>query len=163
MNDEWYTPPNIIALAREVMGGIDLDPASCLRANRIVRASSYYDKFTNGLEQVWPGSVWLNPPYSRGLIGKFVAKLLLELRAERTTEAICLVNNCTETEWFHALLLKADLVCLVKKRIKFYCVEGGELRQKGTPRCGQVVFYFGTHWDKFRDVFGNVGWVGCAS
>lgn len=164
MNDEWYTPPNIIALAREVMGGIDLDPASCEEANRIVWANSYCDKVVNGLDPVWSGRIWLNPPYSRGLIGRFVKKLLNEVSVGRTKEAICLVNNSSETEWFQALLARADMVCLIKGRIKFYCLgDDGELRQKGTPRCGQAVFYFGRRGYKFVRIFGRIGWVSCAS
>jgi endogenous inhibitor of DNA gyrase (YacG/DUF329 family) len=30
---DWYTPPDIIDKARRVLGGFDLDPASCAEAN----------------------------------------------------------------------------------------------------------------------------------
>jgi len=41
-SDEWYTPPETIALAREVMGGIDLDPASSEMAQGWIQAETYY-------------------------------------------------------------------------------------------------------------------------
>lgn len=62
---EHYTPPEIVELAHAVLGGIDLDPASCAVANTVVEASQYYTKETNGFSQTWTGRVFLNPPGGR--------------------------------------------------------------------------------------------------
>jgi hypothetical protein len=65
---EHFTPHNVIARARAVMGGIDLDPASCERANvEVVHAIRFFDAKDNGFLRPWSrgGSssrVWLNPP-----------------------------------------------------------------------------------------------------
>lgn len=64
---EHYTPPAVIEAAREVLGGIDLDPASSERANRVVRAATIYTAETNGFTRSWAGPfestrVFLNPP-----------------------------------------------------------------------------------------------------
>ena len=40
---EYYTPAYIVEAAREAMGSIGLDPASCEKANQIVQAAVYYD------------------------------------------------------------------------------------------------------------------------
>lgn len=64
-NNEWYTPPEYTHAARECMGAINLNPASCEIANRTVRATTYYTIEDDGLTKPWYGRVWLNPPYSR--------------------------------------------------------------------------------------------------
>jgi uncharacterized membrane-anchored protein len=67
---EWYTPARYIELARGVMGGIDLDPASNAIAQQWIQADQYFTPTQNGLAQEWHGRVWLNPPYSQPAIGR---------------------------------------------------------------------------------------------
>lgn len=83
---EWYTPSPIAEAAREVMGGIDLDPASCAEANEIVRANRYYTEAENGLIQPWHGRVFLNPP--GGLVPDFWRKAVAEWEAQRLEQMI---------------------------------------------------------------------------
>jgi hypothetical protein len=116
---EWYTPLAWIERARTAMGSIDLDPASCEFAQqRFVKATEWFDIERNGLAQPWRGNVFLNPPYARGVIDEFVDKLI----AERTnyTQAIVLVDNRSDTAWFHQLCGIASAVALPKGRIGFY-------------------------------------------
>lgn len=61
-SSEHYTPPEVIDIARQAMGGIDLDPASCALANTLVGAAEFFDIDDNGLECEWHGRVFLNPP-----------------------------------------------------------------------------------------------------
>ena len=95
-----YTPAVYIEATRAVLGTIDLDPASSEIAQTLVQARAFFTAEREGLAQEWHGNVWLNPPYSRDLIGRFVDKLLLEILAGRTQQAILLVHAYTDTGWF---------------------------------------------------------------
>lgn len=150
---EWYTPKEVVDLAREVMCGIDLDPASCETANKIVQASEFYDQEQNGLEQEWSGAVWLNPPYAAGLVGDFVEKLLTDVDGGAVEQACVLVNNATETRWFQALADKCNAICFPRKRIKFW----NPGRELATGLQGQAVLYFGYRTTPFRDLFSGQG------
>ena len=108
--NEWYTPPRIIELARSAMGDIDLDPASCATANIIVGATRYFTAVENGLNQEWSGKVWLNPPYSQGLMAPFAEATATKFESGEFEQACILVNNATETEWFHRLMDVASAV-----------------------------------------------------
>jgi hypothetical protein len=61
---EWYTPARYIAAVREVLGDIELDPASCADANETVKAKRYFTIEDDGLRQPWAAAtLFLNPPY----------------------------------------------------------------------------------------------------
>jgi hypothetical protein len=102
---EWYTPKIYIEAARDVMGSIDLDPASSEMANEIVKATRYItqDDIPDGLSQNWEGNVWLNPPYGKGS-GSFTTKLIEEYSSGRVKSAILLLNAYGfDTIWFQPL------------------------------------------------------------
>ena len=153
--NEWYTPPNIIKLVQRVMGEIDLDPASSATANEVVGATVFYSLRDNGLEKPWTGRVWMNPPYSQPLVTEFTQKLTLHVRTGEVSEAIALVNNATETNWFQEMLAVAHGVCFPKGRIRFW--QPGE--EEGTPLQGQALLYFGGRFPRFESVFNTLGCV----
>jgi ParB family chromosome partitioning protein len=152
-SNEWYTPPRFIALAREVLGDIDVDPASTATAQQIVRARQYFDKYQNGLTQYWHGRIWLNPPYSRPLISKFIGKLLMEWNAGRVTACIALTHSYTDSMWFHDAASAACAMCFTQGRIRFYD-PGGDL---ANATQGQIFFYFGSEVESFKRRFERIG------
>ncbi len=153
--NDWYTPPEYIAAAREVMGDIDLDPASSDIAQKDIQATNYYTKEINGLTEPWEGRIWLNPPYSGEEIKQFIQKLLFHIEKKEVSEAIVLTNNATDTHWFHDVLDTAGIVCLTKGRIGFINQEGEVLQ----TRQGQTFFYLGASKAKFKEVFSQFGRV----
>lgn len=154
-NTEWYTPTDYIENARAVLGGIDLDPASSIIAQKTVRAKKFYTEQDDGLRHKWFGRVFLNPPYKMPLIQQFAERLCEEYQAGSIAQAVLLTNNATDTRWWQATARRAACVCFTEGRIRFYN-RNGEGR---APTHGQTFFYFGDRVDRFCAEFGGIGWI----
>lgn len=123
---ERWTPAHLLAAAREFYGEIDLDPASCEAANEVVGAARYFDAAADGLAQDWTcRTLWLNPPYSSGLMPRFIAKLAAEVGRGHVGVGLVLTNNATETRWAQALFGLSWAVCFLTPRLRFYSPTGG--------------------------------------
>jgi hypothetical protein len=158
---EWYTPRLYVEAVREVLGAIDLDPASCEQANATVGAATFYTQDDDGLAQPWFGRLFCNPPY-KDLAPLFADKLAAEYDAGNVTEAILLVNSySTERGWYQRLLA-ARPVCFVAGRVRFV----SPIERGGSPSHGTAFVYFGASPARFVEVFGRfgvvVGW-GCTA
>jgi ParB family chromosome partitioning protein len=153
-NNEWYTPEKFIEAARRAMGSIDTDPASCEFANLTVKATTFYTAEQDGLKQVWTGNVWMNPPYAAPLIGQFAEAVASKYSTGEINQAIVLVNNATETEWFGTLSDEVAAVCFPRTRIKFIAPDGSPT---GCPLQGQAILYFGPRVAEFSEAFTEFG------
>ncbi len=153
-NNEWYTPSEIIEAARSVLGVIDVDPASTKKVNKVVKAKIFYTKETDGLTKKWKGNVWMNPPYARLLVRQFMATIVHKIESGEVTQAIVLVNNATETEWFKKLADICSVVCFPTGRIKFIDPDGNP---SGHPLQGQAILYFGNNKVGFNKHFAEFG------
>lgn len=152
--DMFSTPAKYVEAARKVIGLIELDPATNPSAQRVVCAQRFYTRETDGLAQSWRSpSVWLNPPYSRDLIGPFIDKLLAEL--DGIGAAIALVNTDNSASWYQALLGACTAFCLLGKRIAFE-LEGEPVKGNAHP---QTFFYFGPKLPAFARAFAAFGAV----
>lgn len=166
--DEFYTPDTYAFSVREVLGPPELDPASCIQANRRIGAIRYFTKEMDALILDWMArTVFLNPPYRRGLIERFVEKLLMHYQAGEVGEAILLVNANTSSKWFKPLW--GYTLCFVDKRIRF---DGPAVDESGAlveaddadpaasehgARAASVFVYMGPHPEKFARVFAKHG------
>ena len=166
--DSWYTPRTYVNAARRVMGGIDLDPFSSPEANETIQARHFFTTSVSAFNRQWrtpkmakeyPDGlrVWMNPPYSAGLIHRAVSAFLEAHAAGHIAQAVILANNSTDTQWFKALREVAEGVCMTTHRIAFEAVDGK--RVSGNTR-GQVFFYFGSpaQAEAFTVEFSHFGW-----
>lgn len=118
-SDEWYTPQDLYdRLHAEFDFQIDL---AATAENK--KCSAYYDMHDDSLAQDWMNALgqrkrgWLNPPYSRGLCAKFIAKAAEERRKSFLT--VMLLPARTDTKAFHAHIYDAE---------KWQAREGVEIR-----------------------------------
>lgn len=154
--NEWYTPQYIIEAARNVMGIINVDPASSVLANEIIQAKKYFTKEENGLTQKWEGNVWMNPPYSQPLVAQFCDLLIEKYCLGEIIQACVLVNNATETGFYQNMMNYCKAICFIKGRVKFIDKNG---ESTGAPLQGQTVLYFGDNVKFFGEVFSKFGVV----
>jgi len=137
--EEWYTPNMYMQDVKSVIGAIDLDPCSCEYANRTVQAKSYITREQNALQLQWDKVITLyaNPPYSTGVISKFVNCILQHYAANGFQHGIILINNVSDTKYWQHLAATSAMFCSTNHRIAFVDKNGN--RQKANTR-GQTIF-----------------------
>lgn len=129
-NHEWYTPKWVFD---DLDLKFDLDPCSPPRGLPWIPVKSFYSKRDNGLQQLWSGRVWLNPPYGRQT-GDWLKKMAVH------GHGVALVPARTDTTWFHLTARYADAFTLLQGRIDF-------VNRVGVPQhgfgVGSVFFAWG--------------------
>ncbi len=163
-SEEWYTPIELIELIRQVLGDIDLDPASCEEAQQVVRAAQFFTRADDGLSQPWHGRVFLNPPYTRPRGAQsnqdiWARHLLQEFEGGRVNEAILLTNAKPGYNWFENLW---DILptCFIRQRVSFTRGDGakpGSTKPGDAAKVASVLFYLGGNLDRFIEVFREIG------
>jgi hypothetical protein len=103
----------------DALGPFDLDP--CAAAPRPWDcADTNFTEADDGLSRRWHGLVWLNPPFDRYQVGKWIAALA------RHGEGIALVHARTEAAWFQPIWFYATAIVFLDRRIKFCRHDGTE-------------------------------------
>jgi len=120
MNDEWGTPDELfLSLDDEFDFKFD---AACKTINAKCSTGNFLDLGIDAMEAPWHkaiGSIWLNPPYSRGNILSFMKKAYLESLL-MDHPVVCLIRCDPTTRWFKNWVDgKALEVRLLKRRVRF--------------------------------------------
>jgi hypothetical protein len=117
----------------DALGPFDLDPCAadprpsdCAEVNLC--------EADDGLRRAWTGRVWLNPPFDRYQVGRWIGRLAEHGRGT------ALLHARTETEWFRICWESATAMLFMTKRLTFVKPDGtpsttrsGEKANSGAP------------------------------
>lgn len=121
MTPTWLTPPDIIAS----LGLFDLDPCAAPDPRPWTTAAHHLTEEDDGLSHEWHGRIWLNPPYSAGIV-KWMSRMA------HHNHGTALVFARTETAWFTQYVWpSASAILFITGRLFFY-------RQDGTQATGNA-------------------------
>lgn len=107
----WITPRHLI----EALGPFDLDPCACDPQPWLCARENWtYD----GLIKDWHGFVWLNPPFERYNVEKWMARM------GDHNNGVALLHVRTETDWFQQVWFNATSLFFLGERIYFHYPDG---------------------------------------
>lgn len=119
----WITPRFII----EALGPFDLDPCAC---NPQPWSCAHESWSHGGLDIQWRGRVWLNPPFDRYEVAKWVGRLAKHGRGT------ALLHARTEAVWFEPVWQHAASILFLSDRLYFHYPDGRRAKaNSGAPAC----------------------------
>lgn len=136
LTNEQYTPAHIVEMVREVLGSIDVDPATSLLANKTVKAARFWtedDGPETTFDAPWRGNVFLNPPGGQKMVllgtgfnsnpSLFWAKMMHEWDQEKTMRAGIFLGFTLEVLQSSQCVEKYPMlrfpICVPSRRLSF--------------------------------------------
>lgn len=119
-SNDWQTPLSLFNPIREAFN-IRLDP--CADESNNLEVPIYYTKEGNGLTITWHDNAFINPPYSD--IESWVDKTKSEFNNKTKNIHVMLLPSRTDRPWFRKLLLGAQTIVFLKKRVRFSGMKSG--------------------------------------
>lgn len=110
---EWETPQKLFDYLNSVYH-FTLDACA---TKRNAKCKQYFSRRDDALKREWPGRVFMNPPYGRG-IDHWIAKAYREA-TEIDSIVVCLIPARTDTRYWHTFVMKASEIYFVAGRLKF--------------------------------------------
>lgn len=124
-SQNWITPKWII----DALGGpFDLDP--CAAEPRPWDCAYNNISQPRGLDLPWFGRVWLNPPFHRYEVARWIKKMAVH------NNGIALLHARTEAEWFEPVWSAARAILFLADRVYFHYPDGTRASaNSGAPAC----------------------------
>jgi site-specific DNA-methyltransferase (adenine-specific) len=97
---------------------------------------------------------YINPPYSRGNIDRFIKKGYEESLKGATV--VMLLPSDTSTRYFHDYCMKASEIMFLKPRVRFNHPDGSPF--KTSPKFGSMVVVFQASGFAGSPVISSLGW-----
>lgn len=118
VNQTWGTPKKFMEYLEFFFDWKpDLDAAASWKN---AKAENYIDEEMDSLKSAWFGNVWLNPPFGRVMLPKFLEKCNKQIKSDRVESIYVLIPARTDTKWFHDIVMKgASRIYLIKGRFNF--------------------------------------------
>jgi hypothetical protein len=159
--NDWITNPSTIVHVTNVLGNIELDPASSLVANKIVGAERIYTIEDNSLTMEWISSnIYINPPFgkigTKSQAGIFAEYAIDQYRKGNFKEGIILIHTRVGYKWFNHLLDRLVSATL-KERIRFINPQTMQIGPQA--KTAQTLFYLGADSSKFTEEFKDKAYI----
>ena len=126
VNQTWGTPNAFFKYLHDEFLFVPWLDAAASKDN--YKAPCYFNEEMDSLKQEWIGNVWLNPPFGKVLLPKFLLKCNEQIKNPDVDKIMCLIPARTDTKWFHDIVCKgATRIYLIKGRFNFespYATEG---------------------------------------
>lgn len=158
-SDERYTPKHVLDVVRAFGHGvIDTDP--CTTADNPIGARIHWTLAENGILQAWGGVVFVNPPYSRGELARWMAQCTSRHRdaivRNEPVDIIALIPSDLGSKAGELVASYCDALCFVRGRLAFGSPQG-------SMKCGakqpSIIAYWGERAARFKRYFGALGVV----
>lgn len=134
LTNDWQTPRSYI----QSLGPFDLDPCASERQHTVTAVTMWRQSIDgSGLMKSWVPyrDVWLNPPYDRRWIWRWMQKL-----ADHGSGVALVYCRC-DTNWFQEQVLdRATALYFIRQRVKFIRAATGEDSGKSSAPCVLVAY-----------------------
>lgn len=110
--DTWATPQAFFD-KQNAIHGFTLDVCA---QHDSAKCANYYTAEDDAFTKPWEGVIWMNPPYKRYVLEKWIKRAYEASQAG--AKVVCLVPSRTDTKWWWNYCMKGEIE-FIKGRLKF--------------------------------------------
>ncbi len=106
---KWNTPKSVVDAILQALGRdrFDIDPCAPADGGGHVEAATRFTEKDDGLVQKWDGVMFVNPPYARGVTGKWARRCHHSVESGEAKIVIGLYPARVGTVWCHRHVFRA--------------------------------------------------------